>query len=747
MGFWRELRRRHVYRMSGFYVVGAWLIIQVADVFFPAWGLPETALRFLIVAAILCFPIALVFSWTYDITVTGIVRTGPADPGEIFDNSLKRSDYIVLVALLAIGAAIVFGSLQKIVEEVDDAVTAAEKIDNSLAVLPFVNLDTNPETGYFSDGVTEEILHRLSSLKALHILSRTSSFAFRDSNEGPARISEILGVKYLLHGSVRRDNNFVRVTARLIDDTGYQVWSETFDRKLEGIFAIQSEIASTVASRIERQIVPPAELPAGRTTTNMEAYDAYLVGRAFINARTAGYQDKAIAAFEEAIRLDENYAPPYAGLAMALELDFYNDDRDRDAARESAVRATETAIELDPELAEGHAALGLILLGDAIDFGDTGNKFERAERSLRRALDLDPTLSVAYNLLSNVLQQQGRYEESEAVQEQGLLVDPLNPVLSVNSAFRLRRLGERERAEQILMRLTHLPDTPGMAYAGLMSLYYHTGEFDKAVRWAKEIVLAYHESPGFAIMLAWRYENLGLTEDAGYWAAVGLAHTPQPEQRFWHKAFQFQIRGDLAGIRAETDKLRIALGPDIDALQGIYAAEYASANILVGNFDVGIDVFEKTFDFESLSTLQHPAAFRQGLEFSHVLAYAYQQVGRDDEAHVLLTRVHEQLNVLVVEQNMDFGPLHHLFAQNFGLRGDFDAAADAFQAAIKAGWLRYLWVMNDPTWAETIADPRIARMLDNVKIELERQRALVEQADAEHDFRAEFEAMRSTTRE
>jgi hypothetical protein len=195
--------------------------------------------------------------------------------------------------------------------------------------------------------------------------------------------------------------------------------------------------------------------------------------------------------------------------------------------------------------------------------------------------------------------------------------------------------------------------------------------------------------------------------------------------------------------RSPRDKLRSALGPDIDALHGIDAAEYASANILVGNFDVGIDVFEKTFDFASLSTLQHGGTFRLGLVFSHVLAYAYQQVGRDDDAHVLLTRVHDQLNVLVVEQNMDFGPLHHLFAQNFGLRGDFDAAADAFQAAIKAGWLRYLWVVNDPTWAQTIADPRIARMLDEVKVELERQRAVVEQADAEHDFRAEFAAMRS----
>jgi len=736
MGFWRELRRRRVYRMSGFYVVGAWLIIQVADVFFPAWGLPETALRFLIVAAILCFPIALIFSWTFDITTSGIVKTEPADPGEIFDNSLKRTDYVVLVALLAIGAAIVFGSLQKIVEEVDDAVAAAEKIANSVAVLPFVNLDTNPDTGYFSDGVTEEILHRLSSLKALHILSRTSSFAFRDSNEGPARISELLGVRYLLHGSVRRDNNFVRVTARLIDDTGYQVWSETFDRKLEGIFAIQSEIASTVASRIEREIIPPAELPAGRTTTNMEAYDAYLVGRAFINARTPGWDDKAIAAFEEAIRLDENYAPPYAGLAAAWSIS----NRDRVANRESAVRAAQTAIELDPELAEGHAALGLILLDN------TENNLERAQRSLRHALELDPSLSIAYNWLASALRQQGRVEEANAVQERGLLVDPLNPILSVNMANRIRMFGEGEgeRAEQLLLRLTHLPDPPGVVYFNIYMLYVEAGEFVKSTHWAKEARLAYHETQRsvFSAILAGNYERLGLPEDADYWMADAMAHMPQPEEEFFYKVWQLRIRGDLAGIRAEIGKLRTALGTDIDGLQGDYAAVYAVANIYVENFAVGIDVFESAFDFESLSIVRGPRPYF-GLEFSHALAYAYQQVGRNDEANGLLARVHERLNAYIVEQNMDFGPLHHVRAQNFGLRGDFDAAADALEAAIKAGWLRYIWVMHDPTWAKTIADPRIARILDEVKAELERQRAVVEQADAEHDFRAEIAAMRS----
>jgi tetratricopeptide (TPR) repeat protein len=296
------------------------------------------------------------------------------------------------------------------------------------------------------------------------------------------------------------------------------------------------------------------------------------------------------------------------------------------------------------------------------------------------------------------------------------------------------------------LRLVYLPARPAHAYVVLWWHYFCTGQFDKTLHWAKDNIRAYIASEGphsrHAGFLAWDYERLGLTEDADYWMADAMVHTPQPEEKFFYKAWQLRIRGDLPGIRTEIDKLRTALGTDIDGLQGIHAAMYAAANISVANFDVGIDVFENAFDSESLPIV-HNMGIYQGLDFSNVLAYAYQQVGRDDEANVLLTRLHERLNVNVIERNMDYGPLHHLFAQNFGLRGDFDAAADALEAAIKVGWLRYIWVMNDPTWAQTIADPRIARMLDDVKVELERQRAVVEQADAEHDFRAEVAAMRS----
>jgi adenylate cyclase len=192
----------------------------------------------------------------------------------------------------------------------------------------------------------------------------------------------------------------------------------------------------------------------------MQAYNAYLVGRGFVNARPPGRDVKAIEAFEEAIRLDESHAPPHAGPAIALSIN----NRDWENTRATIVRAATTAIDLDPELAEAHASLGLALFDHAIRLGNTRTELERADGSLWRALDLDPSLSIAYSWLEGVLGAQGRHGESSAVAEQGLLVDPLNPVLSYNIAMNLRWRGETERAEQLLLRLTYLPEPPWMAY-------------------------------------------------------------------------------------------------------------------------------------------------------------------------------------------------------------------------------------------------------------------------------------------
>jgi TolB-like protein len=417
MKFWHDLRRRHVYRLIGLYIVGAWLLIQVAATFFPAWGIPETALRYLIIAALLCFPVAIVFSWFYDITSAGIVRTARAGDTSEADFRLKRADYLILAALVAVLVVVFYGSVEKVRESTDILPEAIEAAPNSIAVLPFSNYDDDPNTKYFSDGVTEEILHRLSEFADLKVMVRNSSFAFADSNMTIPRISELLGVRYLLQGSVRRDIHQVRITAQLVDSSGRQVWSQTFDRKLEGIFAIQTEIANSVAKQLVDRVAPRS-VDTARTTTNMDAYQEYLIGREYLYRRASGWAPYAFAAFRRALELDPGFAPPYAGLAVTTYLASPNDS---ESIRESnqvildrAIAYSESALDLDPNLAEAHAARGLFYMG-----GPEPDPIA-AEISLRRALELDPSVANAYNWLSAALLAQNRADEGNIVQQKSL---------------------------------------------------------------------------------------------------------------------------------------------------------------------------------------------------------------------------------------------------------------------------------------------------------------------------------------
>jgi TolB-like protein/tetratricopeptide (TPR) repeat protein len=730
-----DLRRRRIFRLTGIYLVAAWLVIEVASVLFPAWGIPDSALRYLVIAAVLCFPIALAFGWIYDITGDGIVRTQDAAPGEDIDLSLKRADYLTLTMLFIAGAFVVFGSAVKIADEitvtvVDDPSTA--KIDNSVAVMPFVNLDSNPDTRYFSDGITEEILHRLSTIKPLHILSQTSSFAFRGSTDGSAKISDLLGVRFLLHGSVRRDGNFVRVTSRLVDETGFQIWSQTFDRELDGIFVIQSEIASSVASQVVKQIVPMEQLPDGRTTENMDAYDAYLIGKAFQNARTPGWQNQAADAFNDAIRLDPNYAPPYAGLAVALTVgrSTYEDDRPNGSL--SALKA----IELDPELAEGHAALGLVL------FAGQEPDLLKSTISLRRALELDPSISIVYNWLASALSEQGLSAESEAIQDQGLSIDPLNPSLSVNIANRYLRLGNLDRAEQLMLRLTLLPEPPGLAYWELLSLYTDVGQYDEAARWNKELIREYYNTNNaqtFAAM-SWTYERLGMTGDADYWMAEFTKRVRNPVQNFVMRSYLWKMRGDTDTMRDELKQAQSIPGLDLSSLASFPAAVFAASHINSGQYEKGIEIFERAFDIPELSILSELGSMA-AYEFMHTLAFGYQSAGRDEDAVELLENLDSSLSKLVDNSSMRYGPVFEALALNRALKQDYAGALDYLALAKDVGWGNYQWISTDPSWMNAAAEAEISTFLAEVFVELETQRNAVNATDAEHDFRAEIAAL------
>ena len=387
----KELRRRRVFRTAAVYVVGAWLVMQVADVLFPGWGLPDSAINVLFFAAIVGFPLAVVFGWFFDVTIHGIVRTPSLDEeGSDTPISLQRSDYLVLGALVLIAGLIVYDATTDIVEtprvepapEVAEAeVPEEERPDNSIAVLPFANVSADPDNEYFCDGISEEILHKLAVFDDLHVIGRQSSFAFKGSDYSIPKIAGLLGVQYLLQGSVRKYEDQLRITAQLVNDAGEQVWSRAFDRRLEDIFTIQTEIADVVATTVVPQIVPghgPAYEP------DLTAYHHYLAGREYVHERNIPEAQRELA---KAIEIDPGFAEAHAEYAVA-KLMFLHDPDDK----AKGLEAIDRAFQLQPGLVRAKAAEGLYLIGNQPP------DYERAEAILREVLAEDPAMSDAYNL-------------------------------------------------------------------------------------------------------------------------------------------------------------------------------------------------------------------------------------------------------------------------------------------------------------------------------------------------------------
>jgi TolB-like protein/tetratricopeptide (TPR) repeat protein len=688
MSLFRDLRRRHVFRLAGLYIVGAWVVIEVSSVFFPAWGIPDTALRYLFVAAALLFPVALIFSWIFDVTSNGIVRTEAAAPGEEVDLKLQRSDFLMLAGLAIVGFAVLAGSFQKIAEEIEIVDAIVQRVENSVAVLPFSNLDTSADTGYFSDGVTEEILHRLSATRALHVFGSTSSFAFRNSEDSPARISEVLGVEYLLHGSIRRDNNFVRVTARLLDQQ---------DRKLEAIFVIQSEIASAVATQIVKEIVSTHGASQARATDNMDAYNAYLVGRAFANARVDDWHSKSEEAFRQSIELDPDFAPAHAGLAYSLFI-----MRSVDEARwAEAISSARRAIELDPNRAEGYAILGIILASVGPD------EYMEGLQHLRRSIELDPALSIAYNWLALALRTSGRHEESYAIMDQGLAIDPLNPPIVANVAQRLSNEGDLENAERMLQRLAQLPELPRLTDGALFEIYFEWGRYTDALEW--------YSGPSSVVA----YEALGLTERVDEILDIYAQEDPIGVMEL--QLVQLQSRGRHKEAWKTLDAFIKKFVTDYEEVDPDYLGLTMIAQVLAGEYELAVGIFRSLAD-------ENPAAMVDGMfhrtarDLLNALGFAYIQTGNPDMASEILGF---RTDRMIRFEGTTQPEYLEILSLNQLLSGDEDAAYRMFETAVDNGWANYYKAMNDPRWGDTLGQPQFVKLLEGVKDNIAQQRETV----------------------
>ena len=401
MSFFEELKRRNVVRVGIAYVIAAWLLLQLTEVLIGLLDLPDVAGRFVILLLIIGFIPALIFAWAFEMTPEGIKREKDVDRGQSITKQTGNKMDRIIIAILVL--AVVYFVYDKFLTEEPATTTVgvettapleapadAVQVDPSIAVLPFTDLSPDKDQGYFSDGISEELLNLLVSVDGLKVASRTSSFTYKGSSQSLAEIAGELKVDHVLEGSVRKADNRIRITAQLIDaKTDRHLWSETFDRDLVDIFAIQDEIANAIVDALRSELGMLQDAPAISVTAdtgNLDAYELYLKARSLFMARDR--LDESLAMFEQVVELDPEFARAWEGLAAVYSVADSWGIQERDY-RSLAPVAARSALEINPDLSMPYAVLGSAAF-------DIEQDIVKGIELLDRALEIDPKNTTAY---------------------------------------------------------------------------------------------------------------------------------------------------------------------------------------------------------------------------------------------------------------------------------------------------------------------------------------------------------------
>src|SRR5881275_1399331 len=432
--FFAELKRRNVYKVAVAYAVIAWLVIQAASILLPAFNAPQWAMQIVILIVVVGFPIALVFSWAFEITPEGIKRESEVQADESITHHTGRKIVALTIVLAVIATGLLIFQFVRARtwperQSNGSTSTSAATISNkSIAVLPFDNLSGDPQNAYFSEGVQDEILTRLAKIAELKVISRTSTQRFKSAPNDLRQIAQQLGVANILEGSVQKANDQVRVNVQLINAlTDAHLWADTYDRKLTDIFAVETEIAKTVADMLQAKLTGSEQhVIAAQPTANSEAHQLYLKGRFFWNKRTGNDLKKSIDYFEQAIAADPNYALAYAGVADGyVWLSAYTAGTPRDCYPK-AKAAAKKALELDDTLAEARTSLAIAIW--LYDFD-----FSQANREFQRAIELNPNYAIAHQQYGNItLSALGRFDDAIAEGKRAVELDPLSLVINTD---------------------------------------------------------------------------------------------------------------------------------------------------------------------------------------------------------------------------------------------------------------------------------------------------------------------------
>jgi TolB-like protein len=487
--FLQELKRRNVIRMAGLYLVGAWLIVQVASTLFPAFAVPDWALRALVIVLALGFVPALVFSWVFELTPDGLKRDAEVPPeASIAPQTARRMDRIIIAVLML--ALVYFGfdkyvlSPRRAQSTAAPAVAATQAVapapaanGNSIAVLPFVDMSQGKDQEYFSDGLSEELLNQLAQIPQLRVIARTSSFSFKGKEASVAEIAKALDVAHILEGSVRKSGDTLRITAQLIrtSDSSH-LWSQTYDRNLTDVFKVQDEISREVVAALKLKLLPGRQMDNTQRTRNPAAYEQYLHALDVARVGGRGPVESAHAALQGAIALDPGYANAHAQLALvqASMADFAEDPARREATIDASLASADKAIALAPDLSEAYAGRGSIRLRLRWDW-------QGARSDLARALELGPNSLPPLAVQAQVLASLGRLDEAVAAARRAVAADPLSDSAWTALGRYLHPTGATAETRQALERALQINPEQNWANFLLGNLLLSEGKVDEAI--------------------------------------------------------------------------------------------------------------------------------------------------------------------------------------------------------------------------------------------------------------------------
>jgi TolB-like protein/Tfp pilus assembly protein PilF len=478
--FFAELKRRNVYKVAVVYAIVGWLLVQVATQVFPFLEIPNWIVRLVIVLVAIGFPIALVIAWAFEATPEGIKRTEVADAMPGATGQRKRAWIYIVVIGGAISVALFFlgryTAQSTPTPRQSQAATDSAIPQKSIAVLPFDNLSRDPDNAFFAEGVQDEILTRLAKVADLKVIARTSTQKFKSAPENLPDIAKQLGVANILEGSVQKVNDQVRVNVQLINAfNNAHLWAEIYDRKLTDIFAVESDIAKTIADTLQAKLTgSEKQMMAAQATTDTTAYELYHKGRSLWEKRSGDNIPKAIAFYEQAIAHDPNYALAYAGLAKAYVLLPFFAGADRLAADAKAKEAALKALRLDPNLAEAHVALGKVLFFGEIDLAG-------AMREYKRGIELQPNDATAHHWFGNdTLAALGRFDEAIAESKRAVELDPLSPVINADLGTTFYYARRYEESARQLRKTLEIDPTFFYAHFNLGIVLQATGDLPGA---------------------------------------------------------------------------------------------------------------------------------------------------------------------------------------------------------------------------------------------------------------------------